>query len=64
MFKQVKLYSFVLPAMLMPLMFSFGNIPAWFKGTQFRGFVSDFLAAITQSVVDVFILFGVNSIFG
>jgi hypothetical protein len=61
---QTKFYS-VAPLVLLPLMkFNFDEIPEWFRGTQFRGFVSDFLSQVAASIVDAVIIALVNNIYG
>ncbi len=61
----LKLYSWSLPLMLLPIMdFSFGQIPAWLKGTEFRGIMNGLLTELFTSLADVFILIFVDGIFG
>lgn len=51
--KSIKLYSFTLPIALFPLMdFSFGQIPKYFKGLEFRAFIAELLAQLVTGVVD------------
>jgi hypothetical protein len=63
--KMITLYSWALPLALLPVLdFSFGQIPSWVKGTEFRGLMSGLLTDVFTQIANVFILIFVDGIFG
>lgn len=63
--KMIRLYSWALPLAILPVLdFSFGQVPIWLKGTEFRGLVSGFMTEIFTQFANAFILIFVDGIFG
>jgi hypothetical protein len=59
---QIRLYSFVLP--LLPVLFSFSQIPKYIRGTEFRAILAELLVQVTSGVVDAVIITAVYQAFG
>lgn len=55
--KTIRLYSFMAPLSLLPIMdFSFGEIPDYLKGLEFRNFVAEILTQLIVGVFDAIII--------
>lgn len=55
--KTIRLYSWMGPLALLPLMdFSFDQVPVYLKGLEFRNFLAEIIAQLIVGVVDAIII--------
>lgn len=63
--RQIKLYSFTLPLLLLPLMdITFSGIWDYMRGLEFRSLMAQVVTQVISGVVDAFIIAGFGVIAG